>query len=434
MSSRMQGTRTGISDMARTAQEGEIKRAATLKMSAEARLLRHQELERIRKMEEDENTDDSSHVKVRDLRTKGPNGSQTTASSSHYSSRHSSIEPSSYTSGSYGNDPRELKRLLTQLEEKYREVLVINAQLDCEKQFLTYSVDLLKDKLEDATESSQYNQKCAADRKRELAYQRMQLEELNHQLELARHQIAIRDELITERGLVLVNADGTETITGDLANGDTSGGRPLVNGAASDNIQSTTSSNLLHTSSSYSLLSKANAEALKSIGGSDIDGKLATLLAERAKDKERIETLKQHLAEERERVEMVQKIDTRAKGGDPENLKQAIQAARSQAQDYKFRLEQANQKITGLEGDIIRLEGQVKRFKTIAENSEMQEDQLKQERRKLQRELREAHSTIDDLKSENSTLQRRIDKLSRGAPGVPSGSSLRSYRGSSQAR
>lgn len=66
MSSRIHGTRTGISDMARTAQEGEIKRAATLKMSAEARLLRHQELERIRKMEEDEYTDDSNHVKVRD--------------------------------------------------------------------------------------------------------------------------------------------------------------------------------------------------------------------------------------------------------------------------------------------------------------------------------------------------------------------------------
>lgn len=56
-----------------------------------------------------------------------------------------------------------------------------------------------------------------------------------------------------------------------------------------------------------------------------LDAKLATLLAERSKDKERIETLKQHLTEERERVEMVQKIDTRAKGGDPENLRQALQ-------------------------------------------------------------------------------------------------------------
>ncbi|VDM30655.1 unnamed protein product [Hydatigera taeniaeformis] len=434
MSSRMHNTRTGISDMVRTAQEGEIKRAATLKMSAEARLLRHQELERIRKQEEEEYTDDSNHART---------------SSSRYSSRHSSIEPT-YTSGTYGNDPRELKRLLLQLDEKYKDVLVINAQLDCEKQFLTYSVDLLKDKLEDATESNQYNQKCAADRKKELAYQRMQLAELNHQLEIARQQIAIRDELITERGLVLVNVDGSESSAG-IANGDT--GQSLLNGATgcesshssatlqpsshalpSSNAAPLAASSSSSSSSSYTILSKSNAEALKSICGSDIDSKIATLLEERAKDKERIETLKLHLAEERERIELVQKLDTRAKGGDPENLRQAVQAARSQAQEYKFRLEQANQKITGLEGDIIRLEGQVKRFKTIAENAEMQEDQLKQERRKIHRELREALSTIDDLKSENSTLQRKIDKLSRGPPGVPSGSSLRYYRGSSQAR
>ena len=50
--------------MVRTAQEGEIKRVATLKMSAEARLLRHQELERIRKLEEDEYFDESGHVRV----------------------------------------------------------------------------------------------------------------------------------------------------------------------------------------------------------------------------------------------------------------------------------------------------------------------------------------------------------------------------------
>lgn len=50
--------------MVRTAQEGEMRRAATLKMSAEARFLRHQELERIRKQEEEECTDDSNHARV----------------------------------------------------------------------------------------------------------------------------------------------------------------------------------------------------------------------------------------------------------------------------------------------------------------------------------------------------------------------------------
>ena len=77
---------------------------------------------------------DPVHVNLLTL-LQGHNGSQT---SSRYSSRHSSIEPSYASSAAFGNDPRELKRLLTQLEEKYREVLVINAQLDCEKQFLKW--------------------------------------------------------------------------------------------------------------------------------------------------------------------------------------------------------------------------------------------------------------------------------------------------------
>ncbi|VDN10348.1 unnamed protein product [Dibothriocephalus latus] len=62
-------------------------------------------------------------------------------------------------------------------------------------------------------------------------------------------------------------------------------------------------------------------------------------------------------------------------------------AARSQAQDYKFRLEQATQKITALEGDIIRLESQVKRYKTNLDDAEKKEEQLKQDRRKLQRDV-----------------------------------------------
>ena len=41
-----------------------MKRAASIKMSAEARHLRHQEIERLRKQEEEDSTDDSSVVRV----------------------------------------------------------------------------------------------------------------------------------------------------------------------------------------------------------------------------------------------------------------------------------------------------------------------------------------------------------------------------------
>lgn len=116
----------------------------------------------------------------------------------------------------------------------------------------------------------------------------MQLAEMNHQLEIARQQIAIRDELITERGLVLVNADGSESSAG-MANGDT--GQSLLNGAAGSEtshppvtlqqspqaLPSSGAAPLTISSSSYAILSKSNAEALKSICGSDIGRDLALL-------------------------------------------------------------------------------------------------------------------------------------------------------------
>ncbi len=105
----------------------------------------------------------------------------------------------------------------------------------------------------------------------------MQITELSHQLENAQHQIEIRDELITERGLVLVGADGSEATatTSTMVNG-----KPMVNGAGGGGGSSTPSSssnsvanggtNHTPSSSSYTILSKANAEALKSIDGNDI--------------------------------------------------------------------------------------------------------------------------------------------------------------------
>lgn len=54
----------------------------------------------------------------------------------------------------------------------------------------------------------------------------------------------------------------------------------------------------------------------------------------------------------------------------------------------------SGQYASALFSQIIRLEGQVKRFKTIAESAEMQEDQLKQERRKIHREV---SSRLDSL-------------------------------------
>uniref|UniRef100_A0A8C9L9B8 Leucine-rich repeat flightless-interacting protein 2 n=1 Tax=Pavo cristatus TaxID=9049 RepID=A0A8C9L9B8_PAVCR len=65
--------------------------------------------------------------------------------------------------------------------------------------------------------------------------------------------------------------------------------------------------------------------------------------------------------------------------------------ANRQISEYKFRLSKAEQDITTLEQNIGRLEGQVARYKNAAENAEKVEDELKAEKRKLQRESWKEH-------------------------------------------
>lgn len=55
--------------------------------------------------------------------------------------------------------------------------------------------------------------------------------------------------------------------------------------------------------------------------------------------------------------------------------------------DYKFKLQKAEQDMLTLQATVARLESQVIRYKTSAEASEKAEDELKVEKRKLQREV-----------------------------------------------
>ncbi|XP_078259833.1 leucine-rich repeat flightless-interacting protein 2-like isoform X13 [Rhinoraja longicauda] len=85
--------------------------------------------------------------------------------------------------------------------------------------------------------------------------------------------------------------------------------------------------------------------------------------------------------------------------------------ANRQISDYKFKLTKTEQEITALEQNIIRLESQVLRCKTAAENAEKVEDELKAEKRKLQREVRSALDKIDELEMSNTHLSKRLEKM-----------------------
>lgn len=69
------------------------------------------------------------------------------------------------------------------------------------------------------------------------------------------------------------------------------------------------------------------------------------------------------------------------------NSEDAQREANKILADYKFKVQKAEQDVSTLQANVARLESQVVRYRTAAETSEKAEDELKVEKRKLQREV-----------------------------------------------
>ncbi|XP_029641571.1 leucine-rich repeat flightless-interacting protein 2 isoform X1 [Octopus sinensis] len=139
-------------------------------------------------------------------------------------------------------------------------------------------------------------------------------------------------------------------------------------------------------------------------------GENAAILEENKLLKEEVKKLTQNLEEERSKknVDNHQMIEA---NGPEMQLYEIQREASKQIHEYKLKLQKAEQDIATLEGSVNRLDSQVRRYKSDAEDSEKLEDELKQEKRKLVRELREAQSQIEELRNHNSHLQKRLEKM-----------------------
>uniref|UniRef100_A0A0L8IF21 Uncharacterized protein n=1 Tax=Octopus bimaculoides TaxID=37653 RepID=A0A0L8IF21_OCTBM len=101
-----------------------------------------------------------------------------------------------------------------------------------------------------------------------------------------------------------------------------------------------------------------------------------------------VKKLTQNLEEERSKknVDNHQMIEA---NGPEMQLYEIQREASKQIHEYKLKLQKAEQDIATLEGSVNRLDSQVRRYKSDAEDSEKLEDELKQEKRKLVRETGE---------------------------------------------
>ncbi|XP_039900932.1 leucine-rich repeat flightless-interacting protein 2-like isoform X6 [Simochromis diagramma] len=343
---------------------------------------------------------------------------------------------------------REMKDSLAETEEKYRKAMVSNAQLHNEKSTLMYQVETLREELNEMEELLWETRRRCDDAHKEWERERhahsllqfhfkdmketlrqteelltevtdlrlksssycQEVSDLQEALQwkdkkigaLERHREIsdivcierdrLRDEVVRLRDLLKKNG---VTISPDITtNGD------VELGGNEDDISAESASRLAQESPQ---------------GGREnmLEFRLKKLFEERESLQDQVKLLQSQLDQRQKIVtEGVQNTENDGlENGMDSHLLELQRDANRQISDLKFKLVKSEQEVTTLEQNVIRLEGQVSRYKGASENAEKIEDELKVEKRKLQRELRSALDRIDELEASNSHLSKRLEKM-----------------------
>ncbi|XP_056376339.1 leucine-rich repeat flightless-interacting protein 2 isoform X11 [Hyla sarda] len=312
----------------------------------------------------------------------------------------------------------ELRDSLGEVEEKYKKAMVSNAQLDNEKGNLVYQVDTLKDVIEEMEEQMAEYHRENEDKSRELERQKHACSILQHKLDELKEGIRQRDELIEalERQKEYFDCirnerdelrDELADVKGKMKIGEKHGLVIIPDGTPNGDI------NHEPVVGQITVVSQEAAQVLESAGEGPLDVRLRKLAEEKDELVSQIRKLKLQLEEERHknvRNDTVTDSTGLENGSDLQMIEMQRDANR-QISEFKFKLSKAEQDITTLEQNVLRLEGQVVRYKSAAENAEKVEDELKAEKRRLQRELRTTLDKMEEMEMTNSHLVKRLEKM-----------------------
>nr|XP_019951502.1 PREDICTED: leucine-rich repeat flightless-interacting protein 2 isoform X3 [Paralichthys olivaceus] len=352
--------------------------------------------------------------------------------------------------GRYMQGLKELKESLAEVEEKYKKAMVSNAQLDNDKANLIYQVDTLKDVIEEMEEQTSEMRRELEEKSKELERQKHTCTVLQHKQEELKEGIRQRDELIEESQRMQTKLDALtrevfdlqETINwkdrkigalerqkeyfdcirnerdelrDELADikekakaGEKHGLVIIPDGTPNGDV------NHEPVSSGITVVSQEAAQVLESAGDGPLDVRLRKLAEEKDELLAQIRKLKNQLEEERQKHSKVDSTFTdgeRMENGTDLHVIEMQRDANRQVSEYKFKLSKAEQEMGTMEQNINRLEGQVSRYKAASDNSEKIEDELKAEKRKLQRELRTALDKIEEMEMTNNHLVKRLEKM-----------------------
>ncbi|KAM9809847.1 leucine-rich repeat flightless-interacting protein 2 isoform 7-T7 [Syngnathus typhle] len=313
----------------------------------------------------------------------------------------------------------ELRESLTEVEEKYKKAMVSNAQLDNDKGNLIYQVDTLKDVIEEMEEQMSEMKRELEEKSKELERQKHTCTVLQHKQEELKEGIRQRDELIEalERQKEYFDCIRNERdelrheladLKGKAKSGETHGLVIIPDGTPNGDIDHEPAS------SGITVVSQEAAQVLESAGEGPLDVRLRKLAEEKDELLTQIRKLKNQLEEERQKHSKVDSVYTdgeKMENGTDLHFIEMQRDANRQISEYKFKLSKAEQEMGTMEQNINRLEGQVSRYKMSADNSEKVEDELKAEKRKLQRELRTSLDKIEEMEMTNNHLVKRLEKM-----------------------
>ncbi|XP_056390829.1 leucine-rich repeat flightless-interacting protein 1 isoform X15 [Hyla sarda] len=328
---------------------------------------------------------------------------------------------------------REIKDSLAEVEEKYKRSMVTNAQLDNEKTSLQYQVDTLREVLLELEEELAESRRHYEDKQKECERQKHEQGVLRFQLAEMKEALEQREALLTEIRQLQQKQEINDREICDLK--ETIEWKDKKIGALErqkeffDPVRSERDALREEVTHLREALKKhgitldsdstMNGDTpiehhVNSDGPPDppvravsMEIRLKKLMDERESFLEQIKKLKGQLDEKSLRNRSPENPDNE----NMENGTDVQRDASRQINDLKFKLTKSTQEITALEQNIIRLESQLARYKTSSENSEKVEDELKAEKRRLQRELRAALDKIEELEVGNSHLVKRLEKM-----------------------
>ncbi|XP_023681463.1 leucine-rich repeat flightless-interacting protein 2 isoform X7 [Paramormyrops kingsleyae] len=352
--------------------------------------------------------------------------------------------------GRYMQGLKELKDSLVEVEEKYKKAMVSNAQLDNDKANLIYQVDTLKDVIEAMEEQMAELHRENEEKTKELERQKHTCTVLLHKHDELKEGIRQRDELIEENQRTQQKLDSLTREVFDLQEtinwkdrkigalerqkeyfdcirserdelrdelADLKGkSKPAEKHGLVVIPESTPNGDVSHEPEGgvVAVVTQETAQALEAAGEGPLDVRLRKLADEKEELLAQIRKLKMQLDEERQKSTKMESVFTdseRLENGTDLHFIEMQRDANRQISEYKFKLSKAEQEMATMEQNTNRLEGQVSRYKMAADNSEKIEDELKVEKRKLQRELRTALDKIEEMEMTNSHLVKRLEKM-----------------------